>query len=304
MDEIKRSFFELKFIVLFIDKKFLEFQNFFCEIMEKCYSGDFQRVRPWGILGDRKNDGYLKSERTLFQSYAPNEMKLANCIAKIDEDFRGALPYWKEYFDKWIFVHNSRTGLAPDILKKLLELEKENAPIKLGQSGFEELRQKIFTLNEDDITAILGPAPSVNDIRSVTFKELSIVLETVSREKTIEEPDIRPVPKDKIILNSLSDNVEVLLNAGMRKSKLVEDFFNSYYDPSFGDEVAEKFKKQYTLLKQSGLPPDIIFMEVQKFAGGNQGGTPGHEAAVLAVLAYLFENCDIFERMPSKEGRT
>src|SRR5208337_4018326 len=106
------------------------FQDFFADIMEKRYPGDFIRVRPWGNVGDRKNDGYLKSERTLFQVYAPNEMAAAAAIAKIEEDFTGALPYWQQYFDKWVFVHNAYDGLSPQIVAKLLELEQKHSPIK------------------------------------------------------------------------------------------------------------------------------------------------------------------------------
>ena len=39
------------------------------------------------------------------------------------------------------------------------------------------------------------------------------------------------------------------------------------------------------------------------FAGGTERQDPAHEAAVLTVLAYLFEQCDIFER-PSGGGGT
>jgi len=88
---------------------------------------DFIRVRPWGNVGDRKNDGYLKSERRLFQVYAPNEMEAAKAIAKIDEDFTEALPFWKLHFDNWSFVHNARDGLGPDVTKKLLDLGAQHS---------------------------------------------------------------------------------------------------------------------------------------------------------------------------------
>jgi hypothetical protein len=70
--------------------------------MEKRYPGDFITVRPWGNVGDRKNDGYLRSKRMLFQSYAPNDISAAECVAKIDDDFLGALPFWQKYFGAWI----------------------------------------------------------------------------------------------------------------------------------------------------------------------------------------------------------
>jgi hypothetical protein len=99
------------------------FQEFFCSIMELGHPGDFQRVRPWGSAGDRKNDGYLRSRRILFAVYGPNEMKAREAVAKIDSDCNGAVPHWQQYFDTWVFVHNSRDGLGPDITKKLGELD-------------------------------------------------------------------------------------------------------------------------------------------------------------------------------------
>ena len=108
MDKLKRSYYEVIFENTYLKKGGNEFQDFFSEIMEKCHPGDFQRVRPWGNTGDRKNDGYLRSARILFQVYAPNEMSANDAITKIDEDFHGALHYWQQFFDKWIFVHNSR----------------------------------------------------------------------------------------------------------------------------------------------------------------------------------------------------
>lgn len=81
--------------------------------MEKRYPADFARVRPWGNVGDRKNDGYLKSKRQLFQLYAPNELTAAVTIAKIEEDFTGALPHWKEYFDTWILLTIRRRAWVP-----------------------------------------------------------------------------------------------------------------------------------------------------------------------------------------------
>jgi hypothetical protein len=46
------------------------------------------------------------------------------------------------------------------------------------------------------------------------------------------------------------------------------------------------------------MDPDIIFRKLQEFTGGRELGSPTDQAAVLAVLAYLFEQCDIFERSP------
>jgi len=51
MDDLTRAYYESRFEVCFLKKKGKEFQDWFSELMEKCYSGDFQRVRPWGDAG-------------------------------------------------------------------------------------------------------------------------------------------------------------------------------------------------------------------------------------------------------------
>src|SRR4051794_36543026 len=153
MDKTTRAFFELIFENTFMKKLANEFQNFFSTIMEKRYPSDFIRVRPWGNQGDRKNDGYLGSKRMLFQSYAPNELTAAECVKKIDEDFEGALPYWKLYFDIWVFVHNSRAGLPPHAVERLLHLNTAHAPLKTTQWGYEEIYQEAFLLSEQQLTS-------------------------------------------------------------------------------------------------------------------------------------------------------
>ena len=80
MDDITRAYYELKFQVAFLTAKGDAFQTLFEQVMGKAHPADFIPCRPWGNVGDRKNDGYLKSERTLFQVYAPNEWTAAKAI--------------------------------------------------------------------------------------------------------------------------------------------------------------------------------------------------------------------------------
>ncbi|HVB25785.1 MAG TPA: ABC-three component system protein [Ktedonobacteraceae bacterium] len=296
MDKLRYTYYELKFENAYLKKGGNEFQDFFSEIMEKCHPGDFQRVRPWGNVGDRKNDGYLSSQRILFQVYAPNEMKVRDAIAKIDKDFHGALLYWRTYFDTWVFVHNSRRGLAPEIEAKLFELSTSNAPLKLKPWGFEALRQRVFTLDEADLASLLGPAPSSKDMFDVRYENVQEVLSQIERHEPPLQQDIRPVPADKLKLNHLSTGVQNLLFAGMQKSDLVGKFFNECYNPTYGDEIAEAFNQQYKKWKRLEMDADSIFGKLLAFTGGSERGSPMYEAAVLAVLAYLFEQCDIFER--------
>ncbi len=297
MDKWTRAFYELKLEVTFHKKNGNEYQDFFSEVMEKCHPGDFQRVRPWGNVGDRKNDGYLRSERTLFQVYAPNEATASNMIAKIEEDFSGALPYWQRYFDNWIFVHNSPNGLGPDVLEKILEIHERHESIAATSWGYAELRRKAFDLSESDIASLLGPAPSQQDMLNLGYEDLKDILLTIAdRGVAVSEQDFRSPSPEKLSANNLSANTQMMLKFGMWKAHLVGEFFDRWTDPNFGDNVAKNFKQKYEEYRAVGMIPDAIFGKLQEFAGGSRRGDSGHEAAVLAVLAYLFEQCDIFER--------
>ncbi|MBN2716125.1 MAG: hypothetical protein JXX14_09745 [Deltaproteobacteria bacterium] len=296
MDQYQRAYWEMAFKARFLESKGMAFQNFFAEVMEKGYPyGDFLRVRPWGQQGDRKNDGYLSSKRTLFQVYAPNELKESVTISKIEEDFTGALPWWKEFFDTWVFVHNSREGLSPGVTSCLLSLKKEQKDISIQWWGFEELRKELFKLDAHDIGAILGPAPMSRDFVNIGFDKIKPILDTVSRAKANLEVTLSTVPRDKVEINRLSENTEVLIQAGRRRSDVVDKFFAVYPDPQFGDDVVQAFRQKYEHLRDAQLEPDRIFQELQKFAGGEAIGEPAQQAAVLTVLAYLFDRCDIFE---------
>lgn len=298
MDEIRRAHYELKFEVEFLRRRGNEFQELFCLVMENGYPNDFIRTRPWGKQGDRKNDGYLPSQRRLFQVYAPNELSSAETVSKITEDFNGAIPHWKQYFDNWCFVHNAREGLPPDVTKKLLELQSQNHGFSLTHFGFVELRTELFKCTPNGIASILGNAPSAENLLSLSFEKLKPVIEAIGQREPNPGADIRPVPQNKLTHNKLSSNVETLLRAGMRKSDLVGEFFEKWHDAGLGDRIANSFTERYEALKRSQVGPDLIFDELHRFAGGSARGSSDDEAAVLAVLAYFFEECDIFEAPP------
>jgi len=296
MDHLTRAFYEMKFRLDYVEKRGEAFQDWFGSIMEKCHPADFLRIRPWGNIGDRKNDGYLRSERTLFQVYAPNEMTAAAALMKIDEDFNGALPYWRDYFDLWVFAHNSREGLGPDVGAKLLALAREHTPLRVTSWGYEELRQRAFSLTEDDLASLLGRAPTTANLSRLGFEDLRVLLQHLARSPMPIQQDLRPVPPDKMEANSLSNNARTLLEGGMKRVDLVGRFFHRWPDPTYGDSMAEAFRREYLGAKGRGLSSDDIFQALHVFAGGLDRRGPDHEAAVLAVLAYFFEQCDIFER--------
>ncbi len=293
MDDFERAFRELQFKTAYLEKKGNEFQDWFATIMEKRFPGDFIRVRPWGQAGDRKNDGYVRSKRWLVQVYAPNDMSAKAALAKIDEDYNGALPHWEQYFDTWIFVHNSKQGLSPDVTAKLLELDRARSPAVVSW-GFEELRRVVFELAPAELASLFGSAPGRGDMVNLGLDSLSLILDHVGAIQPNPNPDLRPPPADKISRNMLSEDVAILLRAGMSRVDLVRMYFRLH--PERKDEIAESFRQRYDEIRSGGSTPDAIFADLQRYLAGDGVPSPSHQTAALAVLAFFFEECDIFER--------
>lgn len=294
MDDLEKAYYDVKFENAFLKSKGNAFQTFFNELMGRAYKDDYMPCRPWGNRGDRKNDGFLKSERCLFQVYAPNEMTEKEAIRKIDEDFEGTKDYWSHDFDKWAFVHNAHDGIPPHVQKKMLDLEKSNPGIKLHLWGLEKLREIFQRLPREDLVSWFGHAPNARTKIKMGFEEIRVVLESIALKKPDPGMPVKEVRPKKIEANQLSDSIAALLKQGITKSYLIKDFYSKWHDPTFGEHIAETFREKYKELRENRTPNEI-FYEFQTWVGGLERGTPEHEMAVLTVIAYYFEDCDIFE---------
>ena len=67
-----------------------------------------------------------------------------------------------------------------------------------------------------------------------------------------------------------------------------------WHDPTFSERIAASFREKYDSLRGT-MTPNEVFYEIQTWVGGSARGTAEHEMAVLSVMAYYFESCDIFE---------
>ena len=291
---LQDAYYEQKFENAFLRAKGDVFQDVFEQLMSLAYKADFLACCSWGNQGDCKNDGFLKSERRLFQVYAPNEMEATKAKAKIFEDFEGAKKYWGTHFDKWVFVHNATDGLPPHVHELLLDFEKSNPGIQLEPWGLEELRPIFRALTVEDKASWFGLAPTDATKATLGFSDLQVVLERMAALPVPTMAKMKDVPTGKIEANALSESVARLLKEGMVKSPLIADFFSRWHDETLGERLAETFKAEYRRLRKQHSP-NQIFAELQSWVGGARRGAPEHELAVLTVLAYYFERCDIFE---------
>src|SRR5688572_2683723 len=132
LDDTQRSFYGLKFENTFLRQKGKAFETFFARVMSHALAGDFEPVRPYGPKGDLKCDGFRPSDGTVFQCYAPDSTKLTELLAKINEDFRGAVAHWGPRLRRWEFVHNDIRGLPAEAIQKLDDLRAAHPTIEIA----------------------------------------------------------------------------------------------------------------------------------------------------------------------------
>ena len=299
MDKITRAWYGLHLENSLLKKTKQEYEDFFCEGMELLHLEDFQRVKAAGRDGDGKADGYLISEKCVFQSYAPSSgFKKDLLLNKIKEDFEGAKAKWGEEMKKWVFIHNDPEGLPKYAIDLILELKKENPEIKLKMWSPSLILKKFLFISISDLASLFGLAPTQKDIVNLTHEPIKTLLKAMKAQVNISNKTIYPVSVNKLQFNKLSDNIEILLTAGRLKENLVEDLLQKWPDPEYGEDLAEAFRDKYSVLKSNEVNPDDIFMELQSFAGGDITSISA-QVSSMAVLSYFFERCDIFENAPT-----
>ncbi len=142
-----------------------------------------------------------------------------------------------------------------------------------------------------------------NALGEVTYEELMVVCTVVANmPATPQQLGVElalPLQK-KINLNSLGQASVKRITDGLSQAARVEAFisFQNSIVPSFGRSLVARFKSDYYAARAENLEPDAVFDYLVNMAIENSGprDTPQLRAAALAVIAYLFEICEIFER--------
>ena len=164
-----------------------------------------------------------------------------------------------------------------------------NYPVELLRSIKKEHEEKVATAIEEGVT-------------SVTFHELEEATKWLNVvETSTSDQNFNRIPiKDKIKKNQLSVPSENLIKSFIIATPQVRSFIQSLSqeDPEFPDRLKSGFLEHYHKLIKSGTSPgEDPFTSMCLFArrGVEIEDIKGQYAA-LAVLIYLFELCEVFER--------
>ncbi|MBU1627130.1 HNH endonuclease [bacterium] len=135
------------------------------------------------------------------------------------------------------------------------------------------------------------------EVINVTFVELNVVTKYIVSGQFV--PSVSYVlipPRDKIKKNKLSLATEQLITMGMVQAPQVSSFIGKCPDVEFGERLREGFVVEYERLKnEEGLMGDDLFDVLLDFASGGSNDFK-IRAGGLAVLVYLFEKCEVFEK--------
>jgi hypothetical protein len=281
-----------------------EFQDFFSKVMQKKHGDDFVRVRPFGQKGDKGCDGHLQSSGAVYQCYGAlngDKGKVDYLIGKMADDFATAKAKLGALMKGWYMVHNLVDGLPIDAVQAMDELKKANPTLEFGFVGLESFSQTIAKLPDSQIEELLGPTATNKDGQELQVPALRDlikgIVEGTSGKSSPTIASIQPVPADKLDANDLPLHWRQLVANGWQNAHLVGDYFDRHPDPMTGETVASMFKERYQYLKAQNLPPASIMDSLYVFITGAGTVAPVRQVAAQALLAYLFESCDIFENV-------
>lgn len=276
------------------------FQDFFSDIMEVAYCDDYVRVKPYGQIGDKGCDGYLKSSGSVYACYGAQNGatgSVSKFLSKMTEDFGKAKSNLGEIMKSWRMVHNIVEGLPVDAVQRIAIIEKENPSLEISVVGQPSIAKIMETFPEHQLEKFLGRKARNEDFRSIQMSEVkdlvdAIVLGTPTTPMT---EHITPVSPEKITINKIPDHWSVLLQAGRANEHRIQDYFNQHRVPTRGETLASIFRNRYSELVAEKLPPSTIMYWLYHKIVGPEELEPSRQVAAYTLLAYLFERCDIFE---------
>lgn len=285
------------------------FQEFFSTLMGHLHGSDFVRVRPFGKLGDKGCDGYLLTSGQVFQCYGAlngESGKVSYLVKKMGQDFSKALKAIPSIMREWHMVHNLVDGLPIQAVEQLEALGKSNPEKKFGFIGLEGFQERVLSLDHSKIENLLGVVATSNDAQNLQLSELRELVAAVAAAADEIEFDvtaIRPVPPEKLAFNKLPSHWRSLIAGGWQNAHLVSAYLDRHDNPLVGETIAQVFRTRYKYLKSQGLSAGAIMTGLFDMVAGVGSVAPSRAVAAQALLAYLFENCDIFENQPEAVSR-
>ncbi len=295
-DSLSVPYYGLLFKNAYLEKKGAEFESWFAELSGYAFGSDFEEVSAHGNQGDWKCDGRLVKSGTIFQCYAPKTFDSLKTISKINADFAGAKKNWTTFMKVWIFVNNNQGGVPVTIIDHLDKLRDDNPDINIKIWSKPQLYKLFMMMNNDEKRLMFGDVPNQKTVQNLTIEHLASVIDGLQkREPDASDPLPPPPSARKLEKSALSKDSARLLSLGRTKVRLVETLLRKTGTAEHGEQIAQSFRNRFDELKafEIELDADTIFTHLHKHVGVY--AEPSKQVAAMAILAYFFDNCDIFD---------
>lgn len=297
----QRMYARLKFLDLMADLYESAFEDFFHRVMVTRYP-NFLDVRTHGNLGDQGADGLTLHSRKLYACYAPQTGGASAVKTKFTKDLASAVRQRDGQFDTFVFVHNDRRGIHPQVATMLSTADSDHPALGFQQMGTRHIWQECMGLDLALAEDVLGcEIPVKPTVYGMGMDDLAPLLQHLKELRAEADPlmELPQVREEKLDFNQLRGESRDDLLRGMRHTPLVEAFYAGGIRTLEHDEVARGFRIFYEQVRQEHTDPDDVLWQLEMYVLGNERQRPQVHRAAWVVLAHFFFRCDIFEAPPS-----
>jgi hypothetical protein len=269
------------------------FENLFTQILSY-EDSDFQQIKPWGNIGDRKNDGFIREKGMYFQVYAPEDLRnnYPDAIKKLEKDFEGLQKQWSPIKEFYFVVNDKYYGVNADANITIEKIVTDNKLNKGKILTCRDLENKLFSLDDDKIFSVIGFLPDTEQLINIDFSVLNQVIGYIMKLPVkpfvgkIKFPDWN----EKIEFNKLGDNTKALLNIASYNLSYLDEFLAN--ENFLAEELQKKLSGLYFSLKDDYVGDNLFWEIIKKcLPKEEQSFLP----SVVTIIAKYFESCDIFE---------
>ena len=276
------------------------FEDIFTSIMNYA-EADFRSIKPWGNIGDRKNDGYIRTKGIFYQVFAPEDIRKSyrDVISKLKVDFRSLKAQWNPIKEFYFVVNDKYKGVNADCEQTIQDIKSDYSLREAGFLTAKDLENILFTLDDDQILLIAGNIPDPALIKQLDYSILDEVIHYImklSLPSGKQANIILPDWKEKIKFNNLSDLVANYLNNGCLQIRSLEKYLSNNSN-FLADSLRDKLNNiyMYEKLKKDG---DDLFWAIVNSASPK--ASQMCQTAVIVIMSKYFESCDIFKE-PQRE---
>lgn len=291
-----------------LEAKATEYQRLFERVMSYAFP-EFTPIKPYGRIGDRKNDGYIHSQGLFFQVYAPEkpeaDSSAVSAASKAACDFEGLKKGWSQNTPvrEFRFAYNDEYRGSPPPLEEALAKIRSQHKIEARTFLAKDLEDVALGLADDQLFDVIGAVVLEDQyFEAVDFGVLAEVVKHVhSQQVAVSADGVLTAPdfKEKIQFNGLSSPVASLLTVGSFQSEAVADFFSmnsEFARQSLRNQLSGLYERSRTRFsdRASDEVGDLVFFDLLKLMTPAGPGAAPQQAAIV-VMAFYFEACDVFE---------